>query len=130
MDLLSQSTLLVAVSSFCFGVVALSRNSRNKLLISFFVLCCVISVWALSFFLNSVRHDHRIYLLHLFFNVWLSPPALVFISFLSRTESRLSRVLRQYSYFRAKSATVSFGASSRRRITTRDCSVSLPSGVR
>ncbi len=88
MDILAQTALFVAITSFSLGFSVLARNVRNKLFIAFCVLCGVITVWALFFFFEKVWENDQFYPWHLFFNVWLGPAALVFMRVLSRTTLR------------------------------------------
>lgn len=91
MDLLSQSSLLVAVTSFGFGTSVLTRNIKNKLYLAFFGLTAIISMWALSFFLEKIWGGGGFYRWHLVFNVWLSPFALFFIQVMARLQGGLTR---------------------------------------
>lgn len=86
MDLLSQSSLLVGVTSFGFGTSVLARNVRNKLFLAFFSLTAVISAWALTFFLEKIWGGGSFYRWHLVFNLWLSPFALYFIQVMAKIQ--------------------------------------------
>ncbi|MCM2322191.1 MAG: ATP-binding protein [Oligoflexia bacterium] len=93
MDLLSQSSLLVGVTSFALGASLLARNVRNKLFLTFAGLAMVISAWALAFFLEKIWGGGSFYRWHLFFNVWIAPSGLWFILTMVKLQDRLSRWL-------------------------------------
>lgn len=93
MDILGQSSLLVAVTSFALGVSLLAKNVRNKLYLAYFLLTVLVSFWSLSFFLEIYLGGGAFYRFHLFCNAWLAPAGLVFIQELSRFRSRGSRLL-------------------------------------
>ncbi len=94
-DILGQSALLVAVTAFALALTALSRNLRNKLVLNYAVLCCVISGWAFCFFLEKVFEIGTFYQLHLGFNLLLAPVSLYFLRVLTREYSKIS----QWIYF-------------------------------
>jgi signal transduction histidine kinase len=91
MDLLSQSSLLVGVTSFGLGSSVLARNVKNKLFLAFGSLMAVISAWALTFFLEKIWGGGAFYRWHLFFNIWIGPFALFLIQVMTRIQSVLSR---------------------------------------
>ena len=93
MDILGQSSLLVAVTSFALGFSVLARNVRNILFLSFAMLSTLVSAWALSFFLEKIWGGYGFYRLHLFFNILLAPAALTLIRVMARMEDSLSRRL-------------------------------------
>lgn len=95
MDLLGQSSLIVAVTSFALGASVLARNVRNKLFLSFAAVTGLISFWALFFFLSQVweAYAQGFYWLHLLMNVWLAPAGLGFLLLMMRIQDRVSRVL-------------------------------------
>lgn len=93
LEILSQSSLLVAVTSFALGISVLARNVRNKLFMAFAVLTSLLSVWALAFFLERIWGGGGFYRLHLFANVWLGPAALGFIHIMVRIQDVASRRL-------------------------------------
>lgn len=97
MDILSQSALLVGVTSFALGFSALARNVRNKLFLAFAVLTTLVSGWALAFFLDKIWPELGFYRLHLFFNVLLSPASLILIRVMVRIQDNVSRRLLQLS---------------------------------
>jgi len=99
MDILGQSSLLVAVVSFALGFSVLARNVKNKLFIAFAVTCTLISFWALMFFLEIIWPASGFYRLHLIFNVWLAPAVLWFIRVLIRLQDdKFSRRLLDVSF--------------------------------
>ncbi len=93
MDILGQSSILVAVTSFAFGFSVLARNVKNKLHLTWAFLCTCVSVWSLMFFLEQVWGGGVLYRWHLFFNIWLAPVGLAFIRVLVRIQDRTSRRL-------------------------------------
>ncbi|MCM2277304.1 MAG: ATP-binding protein [Oligoflexia bacterium] len=93
MDLLSQSSLLVGVTSFALGASLLARNVRNKLFLTFAGLAAVICGWAIAFFLEKVWGGGAFYRWHLFFNVWIAPMGLWLILTMVRLQDTLSRRL-------------------------------------
>lgn len=97
MDLLSQSSLLVGITSFALGFSVLARNVRNKLYLSYALLCTVIAGWAIAFFLERIWGDQitdgTFYRLHLLFNLWIAPAGLFLIRVMVRIQDRLSRRL-------------------------------------
>lgn len=101
-DILGQSAALVAATSFSLGLSVGVRNFRNKLFLAFAGLMALICAWALCFFLARVQDSDGIsYELHLFFNVWLVPGALIFLQTLLRLKSPFSRFLRNSAFFLA-----------------------------
>lgn len=104
MDILGQSSLLVAVASFSLAVTVLARDIRNKLFLAYSVLCILISVWAFAFFLEKVFGPDNaagFYRIHLLMNIWLAPAGIAFIRVLTRVRDRASRVLFDASLFAA-----------------------------
>ncbi len=97
MELLSQSALLVGITSFALGTSVLTRNVRNKLYWTFAALCAVITLWAIAFFLENLWGGGNFYRWHLLFNVWLAPFGLALVRVLIRNESVLSRWLFRFS---------------------------------
>ena len=97
MDILSQSALLVAITSFALGFSVLAKNVRNKLFLAFAVVCTVLSAWSLFFFLERLWGGGEFYRFHLLFNIWLTPAALAFIRVLVRIHDRFSRRLLEIS---------------------------------
>jgi len=93
MDILGQTSLLVAVTSFALGFANLSRNVRNKLFIAFAVLTALISAWSLAYFLQKMWPGGPFYRWHLFFNIWLAPAALAFVRIMVRIQDGFSRRL-------------------------------------
>src|SRR4051794_26618558 len=98
MDILGQSALLVAVTSFALGSSVFARNVRNKLYIGFAALTTLISGWAFAFFLEKIWPGYGFYRLHLVLNVWLAPAGLAFIRLLVRISTKTSRVLRDSAF--------------------------------
>ena len=103
---LSQSSLLVAVISFALGFSVLSRNVRNILYICFALLSTLVSVWALSFFLEKIWSGYGFYRLHLFFNVLLAPAGLILIRVMIRIQDKVSRRFLDISLFMAIALTL------------------------
>ncbi len=97
MDILGQSSLLVAVSSFALGFSVLARNVRDLLFITFSMLTTLVSVWSLTFFLEKMWPGYGFYRLHLFFNVLLGPASLILIRVLIRIQDLVSRKLLEIS---------------------------------
>jgi signal transduction histidine kinase len=91
MDVLGQSSLLVAITSFAIGSAVLARNVRNKLFLMFAILTTVISGWALFFFLAKLYDSEFFYKIHLLMNIWMAPAGLAFIRSMVKMEDRLSR---------------------------------------
>jgi len=79
MDILGQSSLLVAVISLALGISVFAKNVRNKLYLLFSLLCLLICVWSLFFFMEIYRGGKDFYQLHLHMNIWLAPMSLWFI---------------------------------------------------
>ncbi len=92
MDILGQSALLVASLSFALGISVLARNFRNTLFLSFFIFSSLLSAWALFFFMAELWQSQDFYRVHLFFNLWITPAALLLIRQIVRVYDRLSRV--------------------------------------
>lgn len=93
MDILGQTSLLVAVTSFALGLSVLARNVRNKLFLAFAVLTSLVAGWALFFFLEKIWGGGGFYQWHLFLNLWITPAALHFIRMMIRIQDRMSRRL-------------------------------------
>lgn len=93
MDLLAQSSLIVAITSFALGGSVLARNPRNKLFIAFSALAFAISCWELTFFLDQLWRERGFYRWHLFFNLWLAPLGLTLIRVFLRFDDKFSRRL-------------------------------------
>lgn len=106
MDLLSQSSLLVGVTSFGLGASVLARNVRNKLFLTFAALAMVVAAWALTFFLEKIWGEGGFYRWHLFFNVWIGPFGLALIRVLTRLRDGFSRTLRDLTIFSAAGLSV------------------------
>lgn len=107
MDILGQSSLLVAVTSFAFGFSVLARNVKNKLYLTWAFLCTCVSVWSLMFFLEQIWGGGAFYRWHLFFNIWLAPVGLAFIRVMVRIQDPVSRRLLEISTATALPLTVS-----------------------
>lgn len=84
MDILSQSALLVGVTSFALGVSVFARNVRNKLFLSFLLLTTIISFWAVFFFLFKIWGWNSFYRLHLLMNLWIAPAGIHFVQVMIR----------------------------------------------
>jgi GAF domain-containing protein len=109
-DILSQSSLLVAVTSFALGFSTLARNVKNKLFLLFAVLTTLISLWAMAFFLERFWPGWGFYRAHLFFNIWLAPAAISFVRVMNRTHDWVSKRLFDVSLFMAGALSLSLGA--------------------
>jgi len=101
MDILGQSALIVALTAFTLAITALSRNLRNKLVMSFSLLCAVISVWAFCFFLEKIFGTGTSYRAHLILNLWLAPAGLLFVRVLTRVENAFIAWLHRLSLLNA-----------------------------
>ncbi|MBI3556132.1 MAG: hypothetical protein HY074_07700, partial [Deltaproteobacteria bacterium] len=99
MDILGQSALIVAVTAFSLAVTALARNLRNKLVMTYAMLCAVVSAWALCFFLEKIFGTGTCYKIHLVFNLLIAPVGLFFMRVLTRVESSFTRWLYRVSIF-------------------------------
>lgn len=97
MDLLGQSALILAVTSFSLAVTVLSKNIRNKLGLAFAGLCAMVWGWSFFFFLEKIFATGLFYKLHLTFNLLLGPMALVFIRVFTRVDTGFSRALLRLS---------------------------------
>ncbi len=86
MDVLAQSSLLVALTSFSLGFATLARNVRNKLFIEFALVCTIVSGWAIFFFVSKIYPENGWYGYHLSLNAWLAPACLVLIQSMMRIE--------------------------------------------
>jgi signal transduction histidine kinase len=93
MDIVSQTSLLVAVTSFALGFSVLARNVRNILFLTFAMLTSLISAWAFAYFLSKVWTEFGFYRLHLLFNILLGPAGLIFIRVMVRVHDKVSRRL-------------------------------------
>jgi two-component system sensor histidine kinase HydH len=93
MDLLGQSSLFVAVLSFALGITMFARNVRNRVYVAFWLVCTLVSLWALFFFLEVYRGGHAFYRLHLLANIWLAPVAIYFIKELLRVKRGPGRII-------------------------------------
>jgi two-component system, NtrC family, sensor histidine kinase HydH len=106
MDILGQSALLVALTSFALGFSILARDVRNKLFLSFAVMTTMISAWAMTFFLDELGERGIFYRYHLLLNIWLGPAVLGFIRVLVRIHAdALSARLRDATFVLAISLT-------------------------
>jgi signal transduction histidine kinase len=94
-DLLTQTALILAITSFALGFSTLGRNVRNKLYLAYAGLCSTISLWAGLYFTNAFWPGWGLDRLHLLTNVWLGPVALVFVRVLVRLDESFSRRLRE-----------------------------------
>ena len=97
MDILRQSSLIVALICFSLGFSVLSRNVRNILFLSFSLLTTLISGWALTFFLEKTWSGYGFYRLHLFFNILITPAGLTFIRVFVRMRDTVSQRLLNFS---------------------------------
>lgn len=94
MEVLAQSALLVALTSFAFGFSTLAKNVRNKLYLLFAIGCTFVSAWALFYFFSSIWPERGWYGWHLSLNAWITPAALAFMQYMMRIERwKLSRLL-------------------------------------
>lgn len=98
MDVLVQSSLIVAITSFGIGLATLAKNVRNKLFLLFANLTTLITAWSLFFFLAKYRDSHIFYEIHLITHIWLAPVALAFIRGMVKLEDRWSRALLVISF--------------------------------
>lgn len=101
MDILGQTALIVSVASFALAVTALSRNLRNKLVMTYAMLCSVIAAWGLCFFLEKVFGTGTFYKAHLVFNLLLAPAGVFFMRVLTRVDTIFIRWLYRISVFYA-----------------------------
>ncbi len=90
MDVLAQSSLLVALASFSLGFSTLARNVRNKLFIMFALVCTIVSAWAIFFFVAKVFPENGWYGYHLGMNAWVAPAGLLLIQSMMRIEKWVS----------------------------------------
>lgn len=95
MEILVQSAFLVAFVALALGVSVLTVNIRNKLFRAYGAMAAVIFGWGIGYFLESIVPDaegvyHR---LHLFFHVWISPAAILFLQVMVRMNDGISRTL-------------------------------------
>ncbi|MBU6375831.1 MAG: ATP-binding protein [Bdellovibrionales bacterium] len=79
MNILAQTALLVALTSLGMALSTPTRQLQNKLSLSFSVLCGMVFVWSLSFFLEKVFGGGRFYSAHLLSGIWLGPAGLFFL---------------------------------------------------
>jgi signal transduction histidine kinase len=91
MDLLGQSSLILAVTSFSLAITVLSRNIRNKLGLAFAALCAVVFGWSFFFVLEKVFATGTFYKLHLTFNLLLGPVGLFFVRVFTRVSTRAAK---------------------------------------
>lgn len=98
MDVLVQSSLIVAITSFGIGLATLAKNVRNKLFLLFANLTTLITAWSLFFFLAKYRDQQFFYQIHLITHIWLAPVALVFIRGMVKLEDLWSRTLLVLSF--------------------------------
>jgi len=105
MDILGQSAVLVAITSFALGSSVIVRNFRNKLYLAFAGVTLLVALWALFFFLERV-YGGVFYRLHLTCNVWLAPAGIGMIRVLVRVKNRVSGRLRDLSILLACALTV------------------------
>ena len=97
MDILGQSALLVAVTSFALGFSVLARNVRNKLFLSFAAVTTLVWAWSFCFFLEKIWPNSGFYRLHLFFNVLLAPAVLAMVRTLIRIQDGFSNRMLELS---------------------------------
>lgn len=84
-DLLAQTSLIVAVTSVGVGATVVARNPKNKLYLSFGGVCTILFIWSFAFFLDRLWPDLWLDRLHLFANIWLGPVVLVMIQGLTKS---------------------------------------------
>ncbi|HTL13430.1 MAG TPA: ATP-binding protein [Bdellovibrionota bacterium] len=97
MDVLGQSSFLVAVTSLALGASVAARNLRNKVYLAFGTLCGLIFAWSLAFFLYEITGRGMYYRAHLFTHVWLSPAGIAMVRGMVRARDRFSRRLMHLS---------------------------------
>ena len=97
MDLLSQSALILSLTSFALGISMLARNLRNTLFLAFSTLCVVVAAWSMTFVIYRIGTgwgaSQFIYPIHLTLNVLLAPFGLLFLRVLLRVKDTLSKRL-------------------------------------
>jgi two-component system sensor histidine kinase HydH len=94
MNLLKQTSLILGLASLSIGVWTLYRNWKQKLAITFTVLCIFISIWALSFVSYATLEGRLSKDIHWFFHVWLVPVGVTILSKILSREDNFSRFLR------------------------------------
>lgn len=97
-DLLVESTLLLAAVCFSLSIYVLARGVGNKLNLAYSALTFCISVWAFSFFVYTVLDWRLFESVHLLTTLLLPPLSLLFINALLRPEGAVFRWLMRLSY--------------------------------
>ncbi|RZA02306.1 MAG: hypothetical protein EOP11_16805, partial [Proteobacteria bacterium] len=97
-DLLVESSLLLAAVCFSLSIYVLSRGVGNKLNIAYSALTLCISTWAFSFFVYTVLDWRLFESVHLLTTLLLPPLSLLFINTLLRPEGAVFRWLMRLSY--------------------------------
>jgi len=97
-DLLVESTLLLAAVCFSLSIYVLARGVGNKLNLSYSALTLCISTWAFSFFVYTVLDWRLFESVHLLTTLLLPPLSLLFINALLRPEGAIFRWLLRLSY--------------------------------
>jgi two-component system, NtrC family, sensor histidine kinase HydH len=96
-DLLFESSLLLAAVCFSLGIYVLSRGVGNKLNLAYSALTLSISLWAFSFFVANVLEWRLFESTHIIFNLMLAPLSLVFLDVLLRPEGWVFRWIKWVS---------------------------------
>ncbi|MCO5143677.1 MAG: ATP-binding protein [Oligoflexia bacterium] len=91
-DLLFESTLLLAAVCFAMSVYVLAKGIGNKLNLSYSALTFCVSLWSFSFFVANVLEWRLLESVHILSTLLLAPLALLFLSVLLRPEGWVFRV--------------------------------------
>jgi two-component system sensor histidine kinase HydH len=105
MDLLSQSALILSLTSFALGISMLARNLRNSLFLAFSALCLVVAAWSMTFVIFRIGPGWLgttvIYPINLTLNVLLAPFGLLFLRVFLRVKDAVSKRLFEVSAWMA-----------------------------
>lgn len=96
-DLLFESSLLLAAVCFSLGIYVLSRGVGNKLNLAYSALTLSVSTWAFAFFVANVLEWRLFESTHIIFNLLLGPFSLVFLNVLLRPEGWVFRWIMRLS---------------------------------
>jgi two-component system sensor histidine kinase HydH len=101
MALLTQSALLVAITSFSMGISVLARRTTNRLAQRYFLLCLVIWAGFFAFFLKTAYQDPFFSGVQLLAWAWLGPSGMELFPLLLGSKPRGWRPIRLISWLLA-----------------------------
>ncbi len=106
MDVLGQTALFLALTSFALGVSVLARNVKNKLYWAFAAMTSTVFAWAFFFAMHRLFPASGFYRWHLIANVWIAPVAIYFLHVLIRSQDTMSRRVRDLAWLGGASLSI------------------------